>query len=66
MGDRLERDRGTAHEVRFGQWWGRYVIGLTDEEIAGGGASITAMHAAEAAWRASTLLATRSHQRSAE
>jgi len=41
------------HDAAFGFWWGRYVIGLTDEELTAGAAGRAAMRAAEAAWAAS-------------
>jgi hypothetical protein len=45
----------TEHEALLGQWWGRYVMELTDEEFAAGGASRAALRATEAAWKASAL-----------
>jgi hypothetical protein len=42
-----------CHEAGFAFWWGRYVVRLTDEDVADGAASRAAMRAAEAAWAAS-------------
>lgn len=49
----------TDHEALFSYWWGRYVMGLTHEEIAAGAASSTVLRATETAWKASALLLTR-------
>jgi hypothetical protein len=49
----------TEHEALFGQWWGRYVMDLTDEELAAGGASRAALRATEAAWKTSALMLAR-------
>jgi hypothetical protein len=49
----------TEHEALFDQWWGRHVMDLTDEEIAAGGASLPAMRAMEAAWKASAFVLVR-------
>jgi len=59
VSDAVKRDVHAKHEVRFGQWWGRYVVGLTDDEVAAGAASRAAMRAAEAAWMASALIVMR-------
>lgn len=45
----------TEHDVLFEYWWGRYVMGLTDEEIAAGAANPAVVRAAETAWKASAL-----------
>lgn len=45
----------TEHDVLFDYWWGRYVMGLTHEEIAAGAASSAALRAAETAWKASAF-----------
>jgi hypothetical protein len=46
----------SEHDILFSQWWGRYAIGLTDEELAAGCASRAALRAAETAWKASTAM----------
>jgi hypothetical protein len=45
----------TEHEKLFAQWWGRWVIDLTDEELAAGGTSRVTLRAVEEAWKASAL-----------
>lgn len=46
----------TEDDLVFWQWWGRYVMDLTDEEMAAAGpATPMIMRAAEAAWKASAI-----------
>jgi hypothetical protein len=49
----------TENERLFSQWWGRYVMDLTHDDIVAGCASTAALRAAESAWKTSALLATR-------
>jgi len=49
----------TDQERLFTQWWGRYVMGLTHEEIAAGAASSAVLRATETAWKASALMLAR-------
>lgn len=55
----MARTTLTDHEALFSYWWGRYVMGLTYEEIAAGAASSTVLRATETAWKASSLVLTR-------
>jgi hypothetical protein len=46
----------TDQERLFTQWWGRYVMTLTHEELMAGAASSVTIRAAEAAWMASAFI----------
>ena len=59
MGTLTRSNLLNEHEVQFSQWWGRWVMDLTDEEMAAGGAGRVAWHAAKTAWMASALTRTR-------